>query len=72
MDLSGNVAFAIHNKCHFILLAIMFFFFNFKGLLCYSLSIIYVVFAFANWLAPAIVSVLGAKVSMIVGASLYV
>lgn len=37
-----------------------------------SLAIIYTVFAFSNWLAPSVVSVIGSKYSMMIGASLYV
>uniref|UniRef100_H2YJY8 UNC93-like protein MFSD11 n=1 Tax=Ciona savignyi TaxID=51511 RepID=H2YJY8_CIOSA len=36
-----------------------------------SLAIIYVVFAFANWLAPSVVSVLGNKFSMVAGGITY-
>nr|XP_002126089.1 UNC93-like protein MFSD11 isoform X1 [Ciona intestinalis] len=36
-----------------------------------SLAIIYIVFAFANWLAPSVVSLLGAKYSMVFGGITY-
>jgi len=37
-----------------------------------SLAIIYIVFAFANWLAPSVVSVIGPKYSMFVGSLPYI
>ena len=37
-----------------------------------SLAIIYTVFAFSNWLAPSIVSIIGSKYSMMIGAVAYV
>lgn len=37
-----------------------------------SLAIIYTVFAFSNWLAPSVVSIIGSKYSMMIGATLYV
>jgi len=36
-----------------------------------SLAIIYIVFAFANWLAPSVVSLIGPKYSMVVGGVAY-
>lgn len=36
-----------------------------------SLSLIYIVFAICNWLAPSVISVLGPRLSMVVGALMY-
>lgn len=37
----------------------------------YSLSIIYLVFAFANWIAAPIVAVIGPRIAMFIGAIVY-
>lgn len=45
---------------------------TFKGDGYTSLAILYMIFAFANWLAPSVVSILGAKYTMVVGGLTYV
>ena len=36
-----------------------------------SLSLLYIVFSFANWIAPLIIEAIGAKISMILGSLTY-
>lgn len=45
---------------------------NFYGEAFYSLSIIYAVFAFCNWLAPSYIAVTGPRIAIITGACCYV
>lgn len=44
---------------------------SFEGDGYYSLAIIYAVFAIANWAAPSIISVIGPRVAMVIGAITY-
>ena len=45
---------------------------NFKGSGYVSLAVIYAVFAFTNWLAPSVLTVIGPKFTMILGGISYV